>query len=45
MGKHARPRPVHWKRMRRRIRLWMAPVSATAFWVGQMVHTWAWPHN
>lgn len=37
MGKHARPKTVHWKRIRRNIRLWMAPTAATAFWVGKLV--------
>jgi hypothetical protein len=45
MGKHARPKPVRWKRMLRSIRLWMAPVAATVFWVGQMVRTWCWHQN
>lgn len=45
MGKHKRPRSVNWKRVRRSIRLWMAPTAATAFWVGQMIHTWIWPYH
>ncbi len=45
MGKHARPKPEKRKRVLRSIRLWMVPVVATAYWVGQIVHTWAWPHH
>ncbi|MFF7705403.1 hypothetical protein [Streptomyces lydicus] len=43
MGKHAKPTPE--KRMLRGIRLWMVPVAVTAYWLGQIVHTWAWPHH
>ncbi|CAL9676872.1 hypothetical protein SUDANB176_07851 (plasmid) [Streptomyces sp. enrichment culture] len=45
MGKHTRPKSVRWKRVLRSIRLWMAPVAATVFWVGQMVRTWWWHQN
>jgi hypothetical protein len=45
MGKHARPKSARWKRMLISIRLWMAPVAATVFWVGQMVRTWCWHQN
>lgn len=45
MGKHARPKSVRWKRVLRHIRLWMAPMMATVFWVGQMLRTWCWGLN
>lgn len=35
-----RPNRDWWRRVLRRIRLWMAPVSATVFWIGRTIRDW-----
>jgi hypothetical protein len=35
--KRTKPNGVGWKGVRRRVRLWLAPVSAAVYWVSRTV--------
>lgn len=35
--KHTKPKGVDWRGVRRRVRLWLAPVSAAVYWMGRTV--------
>ncbi len=40
MKKHPRSTPVDWRGVRRRIRLWLAPVTTALYWIGRMLREW-----
>ncbi|MFE9138048.1 hypothetical protein [Streptomyces sp. NPDC007355] len=33
-------KPKNWRAVRRRIRLWLAPVAAATYWVGRTIREW-----
>lgn len=43
MMKWKRSTPVDWRKMRRRIRLWLAPVATASYWIGRSIREWFHP--
>ncbi|MFF3312982.1 hypothetical protein [Streptomyces sp. NPDC002952] len=43
MEKRTRSKPVDWRTVRRRIRLWIAPVATASYWIGRGVREWFHP--
>ncbi|WP_159396451.1 hypothetical protein [Streptomyces sp. Sge12] len=37
MSEHLWPTPVDWRKVRQRVRLWLAPALAALYWVGRMI--------
>ena len=38
--KRSKQKQVDWQAVRRRIRLWLAPVAAGLYWIGRTIREW-----